>query len=258
MILIAVDIGNSSINIGYFINDVLLVQKIASYPLRDSVEYAAILRDFLSQNHIEKKHLSGIISSVVLSHTSVFRTALAGLSDTGRTEVLTVNHTMNSGVTFAVNNPEEMGTDRIADAVGACGFYKPPLAVIDCGTATTITVVDEDARCIGGAIMPGLGLMNETLGKGTDALRKIALEAPVSALGKDTSGCIRSGLFYGTAGAVERILSEIEGATKGEFKVILTGGYGPLIADFIKRPCEMNPNLTLEGLRILYEKNRHS
>ncbi len=255
--LIAVDIGNSSINIGYFMNDILLVQKIDSYPLRNAVEYAALFRDFLSQNHIEKKYLSGIISSVVSSHTTVFLTALAGLSDRGKTDVLTVNHTMNSGLTFAVNNPEEMGTDRIADAVGACELYKPPLMVIDCGTATTITAVDRDARCIGGAIMPGLGLMNEALNKGTAALRKIALEAPVSALGKDTSGCIRSGLFYGTAGAVERILSEIEGAAKYEFKVILTGGYGSLIADFMRRPCEMNPNLTLEGLRILYEKNRH-
>jgi len=255
--LVAVDIGNSSINIGYFAKNVLLVQKIETYPLRDAAEYTSILQDFLSQNQIEKKRLRGIISSVVLSHTAVFLKVLGGLSDTGRTGVLTVSHIMNSGLTFAVNSPEEMGTDRIAAAVGACELYKPPVAVIDFGTATTITVVDEDSRYIGGAIMPGLGLMNEALDKGTDALRKIAFEAPVSALGKDTSGSIRSGLFYGTAGAVERILAEMEVETKCRFRAAITGGYGPLLADFITRPYEINPNLTLEGLRILYEKNRH-
>jgi type III pantothenate kinase len=256
--LIAVDIGNSSINIGYFINGLLLFQKIETHPLRHATEYAAMLQNFLLQNHVEKRRLSGIISSVVLSHTAVFRDALNGLSDAGKIDLLTVDYRMNSGLTLAINNPEEMGTDRIAGAVGACGLYKPPVAIIDCGTATTLTVVDQDARCIGGAIMPGLGLMNETLDKGTYALRRIAVEAPVSALGKDTSGCIRSGLFYGTAGAVERILSEIEEETQCEFKVVITGGYGHLIANFIKRPCEVNPRLTLEGLRILYEKNRPS
>jgi type III pantothenate kinase len=152
----------------------------------------------------------------------------------------------------------ELGADRIAGAVGACALYNPPVAVVDCGTATTITVVDRDANIIGGSIMPGLGLMNDMLEKGTSKLNSIVLGPPVTALGKDTEGCIRSGLFYGTGGAVERVLSEIEREAGCRFKLVITGGYGPMLAGFIMRPHELNPNLNLEGLKILYEKNRHS
>jgi len=254
--LIAIDIGNSSINIGYFTDKGLLTQKTATHPLRDVQEYRLILNDFLAQNNIEKKHISCIISSVVAGHTAVIEAALSGLA--GNPDVLIVGHNMDTGLRYKISNPEKLGADRIAGVAGACGFYKPPVAVVDCGTATTITAVDPDFNIIGGAIMPGLGLMNDALGKGTSGLQKIELMQPGPALGKDTEGCIRSGLFYGSAGAVERILSEIEGETGYGFTVVVTGGYGPLLAEFIKRAHEINPHLILEGLKILYDKNRHA
>ncbi|MBI5640928.1 MAG: type III pantothenate kinase, partial [Nitrospirae bacterium] len=129
---------------------------------------------------------------------------------------------------------------------------------IDFGTATTITVVDREAACIGGAIMPGVGLMNEMLEKGTSKLRRVLLEPPQTALGKDTSGSILSGLFYGCAGAVERILSEIEKETGLSLHVVVTGGYGGLMAKYIMRSYDSQPLLILRGLKLLYEKNRHS
>lgn len=255
--LIAVDIGNSSINIGYFADAGLIVQKIPTHPLLNAADYRDLLDDFIAERHIEKKHLSGIISSVVTSHTQVVAEAVRGLSDPDETEVLIVSHRLDSGLKFKVREPEELGTDRLAGAAGACSLYAAPVAVVDFGTATSITVVDGGANCLGGAIMPGLGLMNSSLADGTSRLLRAALEAPEAALGKDTPGCIRSGIFYGSAGAVERVLSEIEKETACSFKVIITGGYGRMMETFVRRPHENNPHLVLEGLRILYEKNRH-
>jgi type III pantothenate kinase len=255
--LLAIDIGNSSINIGCFSGEGLVVQKISTHPLKAAAEYRLILNDFLSQNHIEKKLFSCIISSVVQGHTMALAEALEGLSDEASPDVLIVSHEMNSGLKYKINRPWELGADRIAGAVGAWEIYNAPVAVVDCGTATTITVVDGDSNIIGGSIMPGIGLMNDTLGKGTSKLNSIALGPPESALGKDTEGCIRSGLFYGTAGAVERVLSEIEGETGCRFNVVITGGHGAMLSGFVVRPHELNPHLTLEGLKILYEKNRH-
>ena len=256
--LIAVDIGNSSINIGYFTYKGLLVQRIGTHPLKDSGEYLSLIRGFLRQNCVEKGSLRGIISSVVSSHTSVFSEVLKRLSGVEEKVLLTVSHEMNSGLKFRVREPDKVGTDRIANAVAAIEFYGTPVAVVDFGTATTITVVGREGDFAGGSILPGLRLMNSALDAGTSQLQEAAMEAPLRALGVDTSECIRSGLFYGTAGAVERILTEIEEETGVSLKLVLTGGYAQAVGRLLKRVHEININLTLEGLRILYGKNRPS
>jgi len=212
----------------------------------------------LQQNRIEKNSLGGIISSVVASHTSVFSEALLRLFGSGEAALLTVSHKMDSGLRFKVYAPEKIGADRIANAVAARQLYGAPVAVADFGTATTITVVGREGDFLGGAILPGLRLMNSVLVAGTSQLMDVVLEAPARALGIDTPGCIRSGLFYGTAGAVERILKEIEEEKGFNLKVVLTGGYAPVIGGFVKRDHEMNISLTLEGLKVLYGKNRPS
>jgi len=251
--IIAVDIGNSSINIGYFTDRGLIVQKINTHPKKSAEDYGSIFRAFMSQNHIEKKRFSVIISSVVSGFSAVLEDTFQQQS---AKDILTVSHKMNSGLKFKIKSPEAVGTDRIANAVAVCERYGGPVAVVDFGTATTVTVIGKHVDFIGGAIMPGLGLMNHVLGQRTSKLVEVVLESPLSALGEDTAGSIRSGLFYGTAGAVERILSEIERETETRFSLVITGGYGQAVAKFIQRPCAINPNLTLEGLKILYEKNR--
>lgn len=249
----AVDIGNSSINIGYFEGNELIVQKINTHPARSLPEYVDILNAFMAQNRIEKKHFSGIISSVVATHTNILKAALEGL--TGK-DVVVVDCRMDLGISLKVKSPEELGTDRIVNAVAAHELYGAPVAVMDFGTATTLTIVDGSQNLTGGSILPGIGLLNESLERRTSKLKKIALTAPEAALGRDTSECIRSGLFYGTAGAVERILSEIEEETTGRFKTIITGGYALFMDKLIKRHHKLNMDLTLEGLKIIYEKNR--
>ncbi len=256
--LIAVDIGNSSINIGYFIDTGLLVQRIETHPLKQSAEYLSAIQGFLRQNCVEKGRPEGIISSVVPSHTAVFLNVLKRLSGSEETVFLTVSHEINLGLKFSVPEPQMVGTDRIANAVAATELYGPPVAVADFGTATTITVVGREREFAGGSILPGLRLMNTALNAGTSQLKEVSLEAPLRALGIDTSECIRSGLFYGTAGAVERILTDIEEEIGASLRIVLTGGYAQAVGRLMKRRHDINSNLTLEGLRILYGKNRPS
>jgi len=256
--LATIDIGNSTINIGYFLDSGLLVQKIATHPLRSADEYSRLMLDFFEQNHIEKTFFSCIISSVVTSHTLVFRDAVANLSENKDNNILVLSHKMDTGLKLKVKAPEELGTDRLANAAGAYALYRAPVAVIDFGTATSMTVVGTSGDLIGGAIMPGVGLMNDMLAQRTSKLKKVPLERPGPALGTDTAGCIRSGLLIGTAGAVERILDEIEKEKGYKFRLVITGGYAHLMAPFLRRPHEINLFLTHEGLKKIYAANRHA
>ncbi|MBI5848549.1 MAG: type III pantothenate kinase [Nitrospirae bacterium] len=252
--LIATDIGNSSITIGYFLDNGLFMQRIPTHPLKGEDEYKLLLLSYMKENNIAKSAINGIISSVVPSHTNVFRKVLKGLSGEGKTNILVLDSTL-SAIGFRISAPEQLGTDRIANATAAFSLFQGPAAIIDFGSATTITVVDGQGCYIGGSIMPGIGLMNDSLGAKTSKLKQVELKEPESVLGKDTTGCILSGLLIGTAGAVERLIEEMETETGLMFNTIVTGGYSFLVNNFIKRPHLLKPELTLEGLKILYEKN---
>jgi type III pantothenate kinase len=252
MNLIAVDIGNSTIDIGFFSKSGLSVQRIDTLPLKTLEDYRSIFQDFLSENFVEENATGVIISSVVPGHNEILRKTLKKLLSV---EPLMVSCKIKTGLTFRIPNPEGLGSDRIANAVAAYERYKCPVAVIDFGTATAMSVVGMNADYIGGAIIPGVRLMNEALAKGTSKLSEAPLTPPGSALGYDTIQCIQSGLFYGTAGAIERLLSEIEKEIGFELKVVLTGGYGGMISKFLKRNYDLIPNLTIEGLKLLYTRN---
>jgi type III pantothenate kinase len=209
---------------------------------------------FVNQNHIEKKTVHCIISSVVPGHTGRLHEAVDLFA--GRAVgPLTVNHELETGLCLKIRAPQTLGADRLANAAGAFALYKKAVAVADFGTATTITMVDGKANLIGGAIMPGLRLMSAALGT-TAQLEEVLLGKPDSALGRDTEAGILSGLFYGTAGAVERIIAEVTGETGAPFMTVITGGHCLAMQQYMTRPCEKRPDLIHEGLRIIYEKNR--
>src|SRR3989337_2151232 len=250
--LIALDIGNSFINIGFFTENGLFVRKIETYPIKPYERYTSLLRNFLAEISIEKNTHEVIISSVVTGHTEVLAEACRGLMPE---DLLIVGPEVKTGLVFDISKPEELGSDRIANSVASYELYKETVAAVDFGTATTISVIGKDAHFIGGAILPGVGLMNESLAKGTSKLSEVVLRPPRSALGTDTYGCIQSGLFYGTAGAVERLLEEIEKEVGFGLKVVVTGGFSCIISKFLKRGHDLRPNLTLEGLQIIYMRN---
>jgi type III pantothenate kinase len=252
--LIALDIGNSLINIGFFHDKGLFVRKIKTHPLKPYEIYASLLRDFLTEISIEKNTLEVIISSVVSGHTNVLTEACKDLM---LETLLILSPEIKTGLVFDIPKSEELGSDRIANSVASYELYKGPVAAVDFGTATTVSIVGKDAHFIGGVILPGVGLMNESLAKGTSKLSEVVLRPPEAALGTDTSGSIQSGLFYGTAGAVERLLEEIEKEVGIRLKVVVTGGFSHIISKFLKREYDLRQNLTLEGLKIIYMRNRN-
>lgn len=170
-----------------------------------------------------------------------------------------VDASLKTGLVFDVKRPVEVGGDRIANAVAAAEIFGSPVAVIDFGTATSISAV-KGHRFVGGSILPGINLMGEALYGGTSRLPRVdmrnmheGLRTP--AIGKDTAMCIISGVLYGTAGAAERIIREIEKEEDCRFKVVTTGGYSAVMSRFIRRKHHRDSDLTLKGLRLIYERN---
>lgn len=252
MKLIAIDIGNSSINIGFFTEAGLFTQKIGTRPLISSSEYAAFFNEFIKEKNIDKTFEGVIISSVVPGHTDVIKEACKTLS---RKEPIILSHKLKTGINFQVKETERLGTDRIAASVGACNLFGAPVAVVDFGTATTLNFIGSGNVYKGGAIIPGIRLMKSALFKGTARLPDISVSMPLSPLGKDTTESILSGIIYGTAGAVERIITEVERMEGESFKVVVTGGYSELVAPFVRKINYIEPALVLKGLKIIYERN---
>ncbi|MBI1811532.1 MAG: type III pantothenate kinase [Nitrospirae bacterium] len=253
MNLIAIDIGNSSIDIGFFIEEELFVQKIDTKPLLPSSEYSVLFAEFIREKNIDKMPDGIIISSVVPGHTDAVKKACSALS---KKEPVVLTHKMKTGIDFQIEEPEKLGTDRIAAAAGACDLFGAPVAVIDFGTATTLNFIGSGNKYKGGAIMPGLELMRKLLFSDTAQLPDVTVSKPMSPLGKDTVECIRSGIVYGTAGAVERIISETEKLEAESFKIVVTGGNADLIVPFLRKVDYIEQALVLKGLRSIYERNQ--
>lgn len=250
--LIALDIGNSSKKLGFFDAHSLSVCEMETHPLRSEVEYRDWVRGCMREKKVDKSPEGIIISSVVPGHTHVLERVLRGLFSV---RPLVIDHTVKTGLRLDVPYPQSVGSDRLANAAAANELFRCPAAVIDFGTATTISVVGSESNYIGGAILPGIHGMNTSLAQGTALLTEVRVTPASAALGVDTETCIMSGLFFGTAGAVERIVSEIEQETGLTLRVVTTGGNSGLISRYLRRVHAVVPYLTLMGLKIIYTRN---
>jgi type III pantothenate kinase len=251
--LLLIDIGNTSTTIGFYSNASIknVLRLKTSIDVRNKEEYSYILNGFVLMHKIRTPE-GAVISSVVPEVTPPIRNAV---KKTFGIESLIVSCKIKTGLKFDIKNVERLGADRIADAVAAYRLYKGPFLVIDFGTATTFSYIDAKGQFRGGAIMPGILLSADTLADKTARLPRVELKEPDKALGKDTAENILSGIILGHAGAVEKIIKEIKREVGKDFKVIITGGYADLMIPHI-RIDHMNPLLTLEGLRIIYELNK--
>lgn len=254
-ILLAVDIGNTTIGLGLFKNpgssNKIIVRKVPSHPARSANEYKKIIEKFINESigNNSPREIDSIISSVV---PRLDRPVTGALKDLCGKGPLILNHKSNTGITFDVPHPEGIGPDRIANAVAGAAYFKKPLAVVDFGTATTLTVVGKHNNFLGGAILPGLGLMLKSLYSETARLPLAPIERPVAILGKDTMSSLASGIVYGTAGAVEMLIKGIEKELHFRLQLILTGGHCKLMSEAIKKDCKIVPDLTFEGLRLVH------
>jgi len=259
--LIAVDIGNSNIGFALFPDPSrsasLIVRKAHAHPARTSGFYEKIIAQMIKETHAENlpPSISAIVASVVPSRNTLINKTLSSFC---KNRPLYVSPGINSGLTFSVKEPFKLGADRIANAVAGINYNKGrPTAILDFGTATTITVVGKKSALLGGAILPGISLMLKALNSGTAKLPLVSTDAlGEKALGKDTASSIISGVLYGTAGAAEKLIKIMEKELEFKLQLLLTGGNAPLISSFINRAFTLHPHLTFEGLRLLYLMNK--
>lgn len=249
--LLAVDIGNTSISFGIFEGGDILSFKMNSVPAKPAGVYAEAVKGML-----RGKVLSGVVvCSVVPELTGAV--AQGARDATGKDPFITDCNSAH-GLKLEVENPEEVGMDRIAGSAAAADMFGPPVVVVDFGTATTVNFVGESNTYKGGAILPGISLMGKSLVTGTARLPEVMPEMPDSALGRDTVDSILSGIIYGTAGAVERIIAEVEAREGLKYKVVVTGGAHEHVLPALKRADHVEPALTLKGLRLIYERTANA
>jgi type III pantothenate kinase len=252
--ILAIDIGNSNIVFGGVEGDEILFEaRIRTESTKTSDEYCVDLKIILDVYKVSADSIEGsIISSVVPQVLNSVKTALLKL--TGKTP-LVVGPGLKTGLKIMIDNPAQLGSDRVADAVAAVSEYPCPLITIDMGTATTISVIDKNQNFIGGVIMPGLRISAESLSSRTSQLPQISLDPPKKAIGRNTIDCMRSGIVLGCAATIDGIVEKIEQELGYSCTVVSTGGHANIVIPYCKRQIIVDEKLLLKGLMILYRKN---
>lgn len=253
--LFVIDIGNTSITAGVFDGDNLIESwQLASDKKRSEDEYGIILKNLLKDANLEKKVDSAIVSSVVLPLTDRFKFAIEKYL---KITPIIVSHKINTGIVIKLDNPSEIGADRIVNGYAASKIYGAPVIVVDFGTATSFDIVNDKNEFIGGIITAGMMIQSEALGKFTSKLPKVNIEAPKNAIGTNTIDAILSGIVRGHAAMIDGLLEDCEKELGQKAIIVATGGYSSIISKYLKRKFDdINPNLTLIGLRLLYELNK--
>lgn len=254
--IIAVDIGNTNIVLGCAENDkILFRERIATNQTNTELEYAVKIRAALEMNGIDTKSVDGaIISSVVPSVTGTVKAAIVKLTGT---DVMVVGPGIRTGLSIMIDNPAQLGSDLVVDAVAGIAEYKTPLILIDMGTATTLSVIDSNNNYIGGAIMTGMAVSTDALISRTAQLPKIAFEKPKKVIGSNTIDCLKSGIMYSNASAIDGMIDRIEEELGEPCTVVATGGLSGVVIPLCKhRDIVLDDALLLKGLMLIYNKNK--
>lgn len=253
--LLVIDIGNTNTNLGVFSKEGKLQKSwnIASDARRFEDEYGILILSLLQNSNIAPDIDSAIISSVVAPLCETYKKALEKYLGI---KPFILTHKAKLPVKIDLKQPKEAGADRIANASAAAILYKLPAIVIDIGTATSFDIVDENKNFIGGIIAPGLKIQAKSLSQFTSKLPKLKIEAPKEVIGRDTVSAMLSGIVRGHASMVEGMIKKCEESLGKKATIIATGGYSCVLFDNMDRSFDyINPTLTLEGLKYLYELN---
>lgn len=252
MRLLLIDVGNTQTVVGVDAGSEAHTWRLATQASRTSDEYVMLLRSLLGS------HLDGFdgtaISSVVPPATVALRNALVTL--TGRQPVV-VEPGIRTGMPLRVDNPREVGADRIVNALGAVARFGAPVITVDFGTATTVDLIGREGEYRGGAIAPGVTIAAEALVNATAALRRVDVAAPPRAVGRSTVEAIQSGLVFGYAGLVDGLIGRMLADPESEdAPVVATGGLAETVIAHCGHPITLDPDLTLRGLRVAWERNQ--
>ncbi len=253
--LLAIDIGNTNIVLGGIEKGkIAFVGRIATDRSKTEDQYSVELQSVLSLYGADAGKMEGaIISSVVPQALGAVKSAVHRI--TGK-KPLVVGPGIKTGLNIAIESPSDIGADLIVCAVAALAEYPAPLAVVDMGTATTITVVDEKGSFMGGSICPGLVGSLNALSAGASALPEVSLEGCLKLIGRNTAECMRSGALYGHAAMVDGMLERMEEALGKPLTAVATGGVARFVAPLCKRKIFYDEQLLLKGCALIYRKNQ--
>jgi type III pantothenate kinase len=253
--LLTIDIGNTSIHLGVFDGSNLIkTWKMQSVTERTCDEYSLLISGFFREADLKPENIDGaIISSVVPPLTPIFQNLCQQLF---RVKALVLGPGLKTGMSILYENPAEVGADRVAGAVAAYEKFGGPVIVVDLGTATTFDAVSARGEYLGGAIAPGILISAEALTLHTAKLPRVELSKPKRVIGRTTVASMHSGIYIGYVGLISHLVNEMKKELGPETRVVATGGFASWIAADVPVIEKVEPYLVLEGLRIIYERNR--
>ena len=252
--ILAIDIGNTYIVVGCIRDEeIVFAERLHTDGTKSELEYAISIKTGLELYGIDRTKLDGgILSSVVPPLTNVIRRAAEKV--TGR-EVLVVGPGVKTGLDIRIDNPAQLGPDLVVEAAAAAEEYPCPLVIVDMGTATTFTVVNEKKQVLGGMIMPGVNVALDSLISRTSQLPKISLEPPEKLIASNTVDCMKSGVLFGNAACVDGVLARIQEEFEVPLTAVATGGMAKYILPYCRTKIEMDDGLILKGLKLIYRRN---
>ncbi|NLY76118.1 MAG: type III pantothenate kinase [Firmicutes bacterium] len=252
--LLVFDIGNTQTVVGVFSGERLIANwRLATERRKTVDEYGMLIKNLFQDGNLAVAQVkAAVISSVVPPVTGLFEEMAVKYF---AVKPLVIGPGIKTGLAFKYENPKEVGADRVVNAVAAIKLFGPPLIVVDFGTATTFCAIAPTGEYHGGAIAPGLGISSEALFQRTAKLPRVEIEKPKSIIGKNTIHAMQAGLFYGYLGLVEGIITRMKTEMNCNPRVVATGGLAGLMAENTKMIDQVEPHLTLHGLRFIYELN---
>lgn len=251
--ILAIDVGNTNIVIGCIENgEIVFDGRLATNSAKTDMELAVLLKNILTLNKIDIYSLEGsIISSVVPPINQALKNAVKLV--TGK-EPITISGC--EGLKVALDDPTQLANDLVVGAIAVLNDFKPPVIMIDMGTATTIFVIDKNETYIGGAIIPGLMISQNALTKTASLLPSISLETPKSVIGKNTIDAMQSGAILGYASMIDGMINKIEDELGEKTTIVATGGLSKCIIENCKHDIVYDKDLLLRGLWLIYQKHK--
>ena len=253
--ILAIDIGNTNIVVGCIDDQkTYFIERLSTVRTKTELEYAVDLKTVLDIYHIKGSDIEGcIISSVVPQITNTAKLAAEKIL---KKEVMVLGPGVKTGLNILMDHPGQLGADLVADAVAGLNEYPVPFIVIDMGTATTVSVVNSKKQYIGGMILPGVRVSLDALTAHASQLSGISIDAPKHVIGKNTVECMKSGVLYSSAAALDGIIDRVEEELGEKATVIATGGLAKKIVSHCKKDIILDEDLLLKGLLVIYEKNK--